>query len=361
MNIEKIVLKLISLNDDNSIKKYNSIIKNEFIDNPLYRYQFIHRFTKNASRLLCFVLENENETIAVMPIIKREISVKLNDTKYFDVISPYGYSGPLYKNDMNLLIKIHFWRLVDQWYESNNVVSEFIRFNLNKNYLGYTGIVIPTLKNVIGKILKNQEVQWQNYLPKVRNNYRKAIGYNLKSDIYAGNKITDDKLNIFYDIYLQTLTRNNASKTYFFPLSYFKSLINTNPNGIFLAFASKNDVIIAAELLIQNKEEIFAYLAGSNSQCLFYRPNDFLRVEIIKWASKRNIEKYILGGGMHNSDGLYRHKKSFFPKDPDKDFLTGRKIINKTVYIELLKLSNPDALEKEFSVGTDIYFPAYRK
>ena len=66
-----------------------------------------------------------------------------------------------------------FWREVDNWYESNHVVTEFVRFNLNKNYKGYSGHLLSTLNTVMGKLTTFNEI-WDNFKPKVRNNYRKA-------------------------------------------------------------------------------------------------------------------------------------------------------------------------------------------
>lgn len=87
------------------------------------------------------------------------------------------------KRDIDERIMTKFWKQVDHSYLNNNLVSEFVRFNLCNNYLGFTGKIVPTLKMVCGKIVPEEE-QWENFKPKVSNNVRKARSYGLKAKFY---------------------------------------------------------------------------------------------------------------------------------------------------------------------------------
>src|SRR5690606_25672887 len=92
-----------------------------------------------------------------------------------------------------------------------------------------------------------------------------------------------------------------------------------------------------------------------------FRPNDFLKIEVIKWALENNITHYVLGGGRQNNDGLFQYKKAFFPKDDDAVFYTGRKVINHKVYKKLTKTYpfNKKELANLINHG-QTFFPIYR-
>ena len=67
-----------------------------------------------------------------------------------------------------------FWSCVDEWYKDNNVVTEFIRFNLFGNQEHYSGKIVMTLLNVKGKIIEKDN-QWLLLKSNVRKNINKAI------------------------------------------------------------------------------------------------------------------------------------------------------------------------------------------
>ena len=136
----------------------------------------------------------------LFPIIRRNIYQDGKDTGFFDVISPYGYSGPFVKRGMSQRTIIQFWNMVDEWYLQNKVVTEFIRFSFNQNWIGYNGMLFPTLKTVYGQVLSETE-QWINFKPKVRNNIRKAQKFGLNAKIHH-NDLLQMHILYFYYFYI---------------------------------------------------------------------------------------------------------------------------------------------------------------
>ena len=120
------------------------------------------------------------------------------------------------------------------------------------------------------------------------------------------------------------------------------------------------DKPISTELIISNNDTIFAFLGGTNAAYFKYRPNDFLRVEVIKHAIEDQKKYYVLGGGRKDGDGLYKYKKSLFPKDKDVIFYTGRKIINLKAYKEIIKQKKINEIDVIVEDITKNYFPLYR-
>ena len=353
-----------NLNSSKDIIAYKDILRNFDGYDVFYKIDLINTNTQTNEQKKYFILKDKSNAIVLMPFIQRTIPINTTSpTIYYDVVSPYGYSGPLFKENLNLDTLIVFWKLIDNWYKENNIISEFIRFNLDGNQANYSGLLIATLTNVKGPIEEDKESQWNNFIPKVRNNYRKGLNNELEATIFEEG-IPESAIEVFYSIYIGTMDRNNADDTYYFSLSYFKKFILNNPKNCSLIIIYKDRVAISTELILLNNKNMYSFLGGTVADYFSYRPNDFLKIEAMDWGRKKGFENYILGGGRKDFDGLYKYKKTFFPKENDAIYYTGRKIINQKIYIELcianninLKDINSDNILK-ISEG---YFPKYRE
>src|SRR5690606_16259956 len=152
-----------------------------------------------------------------------------------------------------------------------------------------------------------------------------------ESVIYHNN-ITKEIIIQFHEIYTGTMERNNASQQYFYGLEYFINLITNNPSNCAIIIIYKDGIPISTELLLFSGTTIYSFLGGTVLDYFYARPNDFLKIEVLKWARKKGYAYYFLGGGRKNNDGLYHYKKDFFPLDEDLIFYTGRKIIDEVSY-----------------------------
>lgn len=357
----KLLLNKIKTEQD--FNKYIEKVESFNVVNPFYKIIGADLEEVLDGKLRYFEFIDKNETLVIMPFLLRKTPDVTLDKNYYDVISPYGYSGPLFNYDLPKDTLVKFWELVDEWYKKNNVVSEFIRFSLNNNYEFYSGVLVPTLSNVKGKIIDEID-QWNNFKQKVRNNYRKASGAKLRIEILQDSADVD-KIKSFHSIYTQTMTRIKADAQYFYSLNYFKKTVELSKNNFLIAFVYYEDIAISAELILISGKTLFSYLGGTLSDFFNHRPNDFLKIEVMNWARKNDYEYYILGGGRSDNDGLYQYKKAFFPNDTDVIYYTGRKIINKKVYNVLDKIINCNVVfndqktvdENTIKAG---YFPSYR-
>lgn len=340
------------LSSDKDAEQYRSFLQ-QFPKHPFYNRELISFGNNENERLMYFILRVNDTPKVIMPFYLRKIFINDKETNYKDVSSPYGYSGPLFSVDIERNIISSFWKEVDQWYKKNKVISEFIRFNLQENWKGYNGKTTASLSNVCGRVLPEEE-QWNNFKPKVRNNYRKSVSYGLKSNIYH-HDITKEVIRQFYDIYTGTMERNHASAQYFFELEYFTNLITNNPSTCALVIISKDEIPISTELLLLSETTINSFLGGTVMEYFHTRPNDFLKIEVLKWAREKGYTYYSLGGGRTNNDSLYQYKKNFFPIEEDLIFYTGRKIIDEVGYNNLVQ-NNPTC--QDGSEGN--YFPLYR-
>ncbi|WP_100615843.1 GNAT family N-acetyltransferase [Confluentibacter citreus] len=349
--------------NESDFESYLKIVESFDVINPFYKIlgSNLNDVINDKLRYFTFLSDSE-EVLILMPFILRKVPYKDQSETYFDVISPYGYSGPLFNEDMSRGYLIEFWDEVDAWYKQNNVISEFIRFSLDHNHQFYSGVLVPTLINVKGELIE-KEAQWNNFKSKVRNNYRKSVSNNLIAK-FVSKDITNYEIETFYDIYIKTMSRIGADTDYFYDIDYFKNIIKLSKENFLIAFVFKDDVAISTELILISGNTLYSYLGGTLADYFDLRPNDFLKIEVMKWARANNYKYYLLGGGRVDYDSLYHYKKSFFPNDNDIIYYTGRKIVNKKIYKRLVKIMNANIILDDSNIEIKQekikFFPAYR-
>jgi hypothetical protein len=355
------MLSIYKLDTEEGLNSYKELLQKLNSTNPYYSIDYINFFSNGLLNLVCFSFNPRKDEIILMPGYLKPIVIDNIESGYFDFISTYGYSGPICTLGVaNLDFKI-FWGALDKWYKENNVVTEFIRFNLFGNQIEYTGNCFPTMLNVKGHII-DEDTQWNSFDYKVRKNFNKALRENLKSELYYKN-IQQDQILEFYNIYKTTMERTGAKDSFFYTFSEFKKYIIQNEENCAICTVYHNEIPISSELILVSQDTIYSFLGGTLSNYFDKRPNDFLKVQVINWA--KNIEKkyYVLGGGYGFEDGIFKYKKAFFPNDVI-NYFTGRKIINNDVYIELIKKANLYRVNSNLEaldINDDSFFPLYNK
>ena len=340
---------IIQLNKKKHAEKYEKLLKTIKNYSPYYLLSFIKYFSNGLSSLICFVGLTKEGGIILLPGYFRNIP---SLSGYYDFTSPYGYSGPVFTENISETHLKIFWNKIDVWYNSNNIVSEFIRFSLNINYQGYSGLLIPTLANIKGIII-DEKNQWINFERKVRKNISRAQREYLISKVISGQEISDNYIDEFYKIYFHTMKRNNAESSFFYSEDIFKKFIKNNNEKCALCSIYDFERCVSAELLLLSEDSVFSFLGGTLDDSFSKRPNDFLKYSVINWARLHNKKYYILGGGYGSDDGIFNFKKSFFPNNIVQ-FYTGRKIINEKIYNCLI--------ENKFgrNIPETNFFPLYR-
>jgi hypothetical protein len=359
--MEKYTLEVLELTTESERNTYKGYLEQVDAHNPFYKLELLDNPNKEQFQTKYFVFFVNGTPKILMNFFVRKIETAIAGGPYYDVISPYGYCGPLFSNHIESETIINFWSTVDQWYLVNNMVSEFIRFGLNKNHLYYSGSSIKTLNNICGQIVDEKE-QWNNFKPKVRNNYRKAVQENLRHEMLYLN-ITPEKIKAFYDIYISTMSRNIAEEYYHYNFEYFINFIAANPTSCALLMVYKENVAISTELILLNKDTMYSFLGGTLSDYFYTRPNDYLKIQAIDWGRSQGYTYYVLGGGRVDNDGLYNYKKTFFPKDPVLEYYTGRKTINHNIYQKLCEEAHLDKGDATVHLQNlaNGFFPKYRQ
>jgi hypothetical protein len=350
-------LLALNLNSDENKNIYRNFLKEISSDIPFYKLELKSLDCSEHNELFCFIYLLDDQPKILMPMFLQKIWLNSSNTSFHDASSPYGYSGPLVAESLQEQYIQDFWDTLDTWYLENNVVTEFVRFSPGLNYMHYSGRLVPTLQGIRGKIYQNHEVQSKKFKPKVRRNHKKANQFELKFRLFHKN-ISDEEIDDFLCIYNHTMDRNEARKRYYFSKENLTHLVNKNSDSCALALVYSDDIPISTEFMLLHKDRIYTFLGGTISDFFYTRPNDFLKVEMITWARKKQYAYWYLGGGMQMNDSLYRFKKSFFPANKDVFWYTGRKIINHGVFKSIVE--NVGLEYSEDRIIRDQYFPIYR-
>jgi serine/alanine adding enzyme len=320
-------------------------------------------FEKNYGKLYesiekgsCELFEFSNEDGNVQHLfIKREIPILIDNKSYFDIVTPYGYGGPLItrsnENRKDELVK-EFEYEFNKYCLKNNIVSEFVRFHpVIGNASDFKECYdISHIRNTVGTNLKDYDDPFQSEFSKsCKKNIRKALNENITF------KITRNPSDVsqFKKIYYSTMKRNEAAEYYYFDDEYFNMCVNYFGKNLVLVEALHEQKTIAMGLYFIYDKTIHIHLSGTLSEYLYLSPAYILRYAITIWGKENGFELIHHGGGRTNypDDNLYKFKKQF-GVNTDFEFYVGKKIWNKELYYKLCEIN-------EVKYDGD-YFPAYR-
>ncbi|MCK9471882.1 MAG: aminoacyltransferase [Bacilli bacterium] len=290
--------------------------------------------------------------------IKREIPYKVDSNRYYDLITPFGYGGPLiidFKENCKQDLISSFTANFENWCKENNIVSEFIRFHpIVKNAIDFKSIYKVSFdRYTVGTNIKDyNKPEDVEFSQSCKRNIKKALKFGLT---YKVNEIIENKdIENFLLIYYSTMDRNNAKDYYYFDETYFYNCLKYFPENLITVEVIYDKKIIAMGFYFKFNNIVHIHLSGTLSEYLYLSPAYILRYAVALWAKKNNYCYIHHGGGRSNSeeDGLYKFKKQF-GINTKFEFNTGRKIWNKKIYDNLCKITS--------SCSDSTYFPAYRQ
>lgn len=287
--------------------------------------------------------------------IKREIPMQIHGKKYYDLVTPYGYGGPLItevQEGKKPALAAAFTKAFQQYCDVHHIVSEFVRFHPVLGNAGdFNGSYdIVFLRKTVGTNLRDYDDPVQEEFSK---STRKAIRHALRSGVEFRVTVNPDSLELFSEIYRINMERVQADSYYYFDQSYFSRCLEYFGENIVLVEALFEGKVIGAEMHFAYNNVIHTHLSGTLSEYHYLSPVYVMTYAIALWGKENGMDLIHVGGGTTNEPGdtLYLFKKKF-GKNTDFDFYIGRKVWNHAVYTELCAAS--DVAPKEE------FFPAYR-
>lgn len=309
---------------------------------------------------------------AVNAVIKRDISKsesfygKLEQDRYFDLITPYGYGGFLLESETGYAdipeqdVLRKFLKGLDAEYttycEKNSIVSELARFHpILRNHEQMSALYdVEERGRTVFVDLSSSESIWMNLSGKNRNMVRKAQQSGIR--IYWGRN--PELFRQFSSLYHAAMVKKSADSYYFFEESFYNSILYGLRNNSLIFYAMYQEKIIAAAIILYGNGLMHYFLSASDEQFKHLAPTNLLLYEAACWGSAWGCRLFHLGGGLHSrEDSLYHFKKSF-SSGSDAVYATGNKCFLRAEYDRLTAIRIAE--NKSFDLKSS-FFPLYRQ
>ena len=286
--------------------------------------------------------------------IKREIPFKADGHAYYDLVTPYGYGGPLIRRcdgDRSKLVR-EYAEALQTYCRRNHIVSEFVRFHpVLGNAADFSDCYETVhIRNTVGTDLhKYDDPIREEFSRSCRKNIRSALNRGITFQIVE----KPDDMREFQTIYYDTMDRNGAAGYYYFDDDYFTRCVRLLGDRILFARAIYEGQTIAMGLYFVWDKMIHAHLSGTLNQYLHLSPAYILRYAVTLWGKEHGYDLFHHGGGRsnHPEDSLYLFKRQF-GRHTEFEYHVGKKIWNAKAYRNLCAVSGGGRGEN--------FFPAYR-
>lgn len=322
-----------------------------------YQYDFYHtqtyslfEFNENNEPLL-FVAFIDNDFIAIPLVIR-----KIEGTKYFDSTSVYGYCGPisnLPSEYISLDHILYFQNELLKYFKDRHIVSAFCRLHpiIDQSLIFMNfGTIMEINKTVAIDLKLSQDDQIKGYRRSNRNEINKLI----KKGFIVTEASTTEEIDLFTQIYLDSMIRVNANSYYYFKKEYFHKFLNNPCFKSILLFAKIENEISAGAIFTLTNKIMQYHLAGTKYEFMKEAPMKLILDQARVIGNEHNMDILHLGGGVGGSseDSLFYFKAGF--SDLRYVYKVWQLIVDKSKYSYLIDLFKID------SQKTSNYFPTYR-
>lgn len=315
-----------------------------------YHTHDYHHLSKKEDELPILIKYTEGFNSIVIPLLLRSIE----NSKYKDAISVYGYVGILVLNIDEQFKKENFHKELETFFKNNDIVSVFSRLH---PYLEHQESILDGL----GKTTSLNKVIYID-LNETLDNQKRMFNRRLKTYINKSSKfctVIESKLKIhvksFINLYHENMKRVNADSSYLFNTDYFHQLLSSKDFDSELLLCLHNDTqeIMAGAIFIKKDDIVQYHLSGLNEAYLNLNPIKLIINEERIRSTNEGFKYFNLGGGRGNKeDSLFSFKSKFSKKH--KTFRTWKYVANKNAYnILARKHCGADYQSIDF-------FPAYR-
>lgn len=310
----------------------------------------------------------EGEAIFFLPYLIRDCLQTRNTSegeseKIYDAISPYGYPGMLVSPaGQNSKFINKSLQLIRKNWQQRNICSAFIRLHPLLN--SYVNADIPNDEDfvvceqgsvVVVNLANDKDEIWQQ----IRSSHRTKINRLKRAGFEAKVGSVDRYLDVFMEIYRETMDRVNATSSYYFTNDYFRGLVAALGDRLNICVVETNKRVVAASLITESSGIAQYHLGGTRTEFLPQSPTTIMFNSTIEWAKSRNNRYLNLGGGLGGyQDSLYHFKSGF--SQLNKQFMTMKVIVDRDAYDRLTYLRAKSLGLPISEIKNAAFFPAYR-
>ena len=273
----------------------------------------------------------------------------------FDLITPYGYGGFIFKGEPSATDIKTFYSEYCIYMSDSNILAAFTRWHPMLN----NAELLKGVSNVIdlGKTIHidttTEELIMQNILSKDRCTIRKATKNGIEIHCSEDWGIFPK----FIDIYNKTMEKDNAHAYYYFEEAFYRSVVENLKGKFKVFYAVYNEEIIAASIILFCNGQVHYHLSGSVSEYRNLNPSNLLLYEVAVWASHNGYKSFHLGGGIGSQQDLLFKFKQSFNKNSGNQFSISKEIFSREAYDKLVELRRVN--DKSFNAESS-FFPLYR-
>lgn len=303
-------------------------------------------FQNKEGKPVLFVLHNSCQRIA-LPLLIRDIG---DIGKNKDMTSVYGYPGFLLSNEESSYLYQCFLNELLVWSGENSVVSIFSRLNS----LLFDAKELNSCFFIGETVVVDLELEEDEQKKRYRKNYRNLLRRLEKDGFRADWSNSQESIDDFKRIYLDTMKNLDAGDYYFFDDTYYADLLNCNDFAVRIYNVWLNETKVCSGMFVFCDDIVQYHLSGTLQEYKDLAPTRMLIDQARKDASELGFKYLHLGGGLGGGrDGLFNFKYGF--SKASNEFHVFKMITNIEVYKKL------SLLEQAEEIPTSGYFPLYRK
>jgi hypothetical protein len=323
---------------------------------PMVHPAYARLFARSGEQPLCAV-GRAGEAFVLFPFILRPLALEpwAGEEPACDVTTPYGYGGAFVSGSG--IDSAAFWAAFAELACARRVVSAFVRLSLfPEQILKFDGEVMVNAPNVVRSVDLPEEALWRDYAHKVRKNVSRAR----REGLVVERDESGTRLDEFAEIYAATMDRRRAEDDYYFPPSFFRSIVDEMPGAHAFFHVLHGARVVSTELVLTSRRHVYSFLGGTVADAFEMRPNDLLKHEVAGWARQTGRTAYVLGGGYGGADGILKYKLAFAP-DGAVPFQVGRRVYAPDVYERLEERRRAwEAAQGREWKPRENFFPRYR-
>jgi hypothetical protein len=262
-----------------------------------------------------------------------------------DVVTPYGYGGPLGVGDNPPLAE--FASRYQAWCEERGVISSFVVFHplfANDASAVAAGFHRSALAGTVAWPLQGRDV-----FGAMHSHHRRVVRRATAEGFEVTIHPAPSELGNFVEVYEQTMRRAAASPFYSFPESYWHALVRDVP--LVRVEVRQRGEVLSSVLGMGEPPWLHYHLGGTADAGRTTGASHLALYSLAVWGQERGYATLHLGGGVGGrEDSLLEFKRRFAP-DGLVSASVGKAVHDPARYRQL---SGGDA------VDWDAFFPAYR-
>jgi len=325
---------------------------------PMAHPAYASLFARAGDRALCLA-SGDDAAGVLYPLILRPLATEPWASAAegsWDAVTPYGYGGPFAWGSPPPAAE-PFWEAAEAWLLGAKVVTSFARLSLfPEEMIAFRGEVAELMPNVVRELKLDADALWMDYAHKVRKNVNAARRAGLTFEVDEEGR----RLEEFLTIYESTMDRRNAGEGYYFPRTFFETIVRELPRGFLFAHVLDAGRVVSTELVLRSGSHLYSFLGGTLADAFEKRPNDLLKHEVAEWGRREGYGAYVLGGGYGGPDGIFKYKLSFAPGG-EVAFRVGRAVHDPPAVAALLEQRRAfEAARGTPWAPAPTFFPPYR-